>query len=437
MQLIIFSRQNSPRLTYVLDTIFETFLKIDYQLTSDQVVFTQSDKAKINYSNQALADTEVHIPVHPLLFEAKRSSIVPEYIELLQRPALFPTPSISKDYAFDLFSLVFYLISRYEEYISHEVDQHGRFEAKNSLAVKYKFNRRPLIDEWIVDLVSKIQYYFQSFQIPKQTFRFLPTYDIDLAYAFLEKSILRTMLSLGKKLKERQIKNLTLHLQVLLGLKADPFDTFQYLDQLHSKFQLKPYYFFLLANYDTYDKNISPHSPALIHLIRKLSKRYDIGIHPSYASNTDSALLRTEIERLAHILDQKISNSRQHYLKLKFPETYQQLIKQGITSDFTMGYADEIGFRASTSYPFYWYDLQNERSTQLLIHPFQVMDVSLKSYLGYTPAQAIKEVEAIIDRTRQVNGTFTTLWHNSSFSSLDEWEDWSLIYETIIKSCKE
>ena len=437
MQLILFSKQNSPRLAYTLETIFKTFLKVDYQFTTDSTVYKQSNKVRINYSNQALADTEVHIPAHFLLFEAGLSPIIPKFTEQGQRPALFPKPSISKDYTFDLFSLVFYLISRYEEYISDEVDQYGRFEAKNSLAVQCKFNRRPLVDEWIADLVAKIQYYFQGFQISKQDFQFQATYDIDLAYAFLNKGITRNILSLGKKLKDGHINDFHLHTQVLMGLKKDPYDTFHYLDQLHSTYQLSPNYFFLLANYGPYDKNISHRSSALINLIKQIAEQYTVGIHPSYASNTKPQLLTTEINRLEDILGQKITNSRQHYLKLRFPDTYQGLLKAGITADFTMGYADEIGFRASTSHPFYWYDLTKESSTKLLLHSFQVMDVSLKSYLKYRPEQALEEVKALIKEVRQVNGTFSTLWHNSSFSSLGSWENWKSVYEAILKSGTE
>ena len=124
--------------------------------------------------------------------------------------------------------------------------------------------------------------------------------------------------------------------------------------------------------------------------------------------------------------------SRQHFLKLETPKTYQNLIKAGIKEDYTMGYATEIGFRASIASPYFWYDLENEKATNLLITPFQVMDVTLKNYLKLSPEKALEEIQTLIQNTKAVNGTFSTLWHNSSFDD-KEWKGWREMYLEMIR----
>ena len=172
------------------------------------------------------------------------------------------------------------------------------------------------------------------------------------------------------------------------------------------------------------------------NLILKIASKYEVGIHPSYRSNQDVNRLKMEINRLKEMLKPKsiaLKSSRQHFLKLTLPETYRRLLDVGVTHDYTMGYADQIGFRAGVAIPFNWYDIENETVTDLIIHPFQVMDVTLQQYLKLSPNEAIEVVKPVIESIQKFGGTFTTLWHNSSLSETDEWRGWRAVYEAIIK----
>ena len=102
-----------------------------------------------------------------------------------------------------------------------------------------------------------------------------------------------------------------------------------------------------------------------------------------------------------------------------------------------MGFADDIGFRAGLANPFPWYDLQREASTSLTVYPFQVMDVTLKNYLQWTPAEAWTPVRALLEETRVVGGAFCTLWHNSSFGDLEGWAPWTAFYRQLVEEAKE
>ena len=128
-----------------------------------------------------------------------------------------------------------------------------------------------------------------------------------------------------------------------------------------------------------------------------------------------------------------MTKSRQHFLMLRFPETYRNLIANGISEDYTMGYADEVGFRASLCTPFYFYDLQKEEKTNLRIHPFAVMDATMNLYLKIKPAVALDYVRQLIDETKKVTGTFILLWHNESLSEVATWKGWKNVYEELIK----
>ena len=71
-----------------------------------------------------------------------------------------------------------------------------------------------------------------------------------------------------------------------------------------------------------------------------------------------------------------------------------------------MGYAANLGFRASICTPFYFYDLEIENTTILKINPFAVMDATCNYYLKLTPNQSLAEIKAIINQVKSVDGHF-------------------------------
>src|SRR5436190_8549265 len=120
-------------------------------------------------------------------------------------------------------------------------------------------------------------------------------------------------------------------------------------------------------------------------LIKSLADYADIGIHPSYASNENRKQVKKEIRRLNKVLKREVTRSRQHFLKVTFPETYRTLIELDIEEDYSMGYASEIGFRASICTPFNFYDLDLDVETKLKLVPFMLMDGTMKDYMKLTP----------------------------------------------------
>ena len=163
----------------------------------------------------------------------------------------------------------------------------------------------------------------------------------------------------------------------LRGKQKDPFDTYGWMNQLHEKYQLKPHYFFLLAERTgRYDKNISPRQKALQNLVKDHVIRYPVGIHPSWRSGDEKTLLKKEIETLEELTGNKVLSSRQHYIRFTLPETFRRLIDHGIKLDFSMGYGSINGFRASVASPFYWYDLEKGKQTPLLLFPFCYMEAN-------------------------------------------------------------
>lgn len=158
-----------------------------------------------------------------------------------------------------------------------------------------------------------------------------------------------------------------------------------------------------------------------------------VGLHPSYFSMQNSALIKKEKERLEGITNTPLKSSRQHYLRFSLPETYQLLIDLEIEEDYSMGYASNVGFRAGTCTPFYFYDLDFEIQTPLKVFPFALMDTTLNDYMKLTPKQSLGRIRDLRNEVKAVNGTFITLFHNETLSDYLRWKGWKRLYESMLK----
>ena len=226
-----------------------------------------------------------------------------------------------------------------------------------------------MVNIWAQKIKAILTKRFPELSFEKRHYEFIPTIDIDSAYAYKYKGAVRTVGGIVSALSRFEFREIIERLQVILGLRKDPFDTYTFQLWLQKRYQLQPIYFILLADYGTLDKNLPVTSRHFQVLIKSLADYAQVGIHPSVVSGENFSKLKIEIDRLNRILNREITQSRQHFLRLNFPTTYRNLIQLDITDDYTMGYASAPGFRAGICDPFYFYDLDMETVTKLLIHP--------------------------------------------------------------------
>jgi len=294
----------------------------------------------------------------------------------------------------------------------------------------------PLVNHWALALGEALARVFgDAVKQESPGYRFIPTIDVDNAYAYARKGLKRTIGGLWRDRRDMEARNF--RFQVLRNNQPDPYDTYSLLHRFHHNFKAEPVWFFLVGQYGKYDKNINPRNTRFKALISSIANDFDTGLHPSYASNHSAKLLETEAGILAGITGKPVVRSRQHYLKIRFPDTYRLLAEAGIREDYSLGFADRPGFRAGIANPFRFFDLSANMATGLTIYPFQVMDTSLRQYLGLNPGEAVGRIRDIMGKIRQVNGTFISLWHNESLSEWKEWQGWSEVYWQLLHSaCK-
>ncbi len=429
--MLIYTPYITNRVKYIFEFIFVDILQLTVEFTDNKEQFMQAQGPKINYSQRKFKD-ELFVHATSLLFE---KDIQPQYIIVTKwrkTKMFFQTDNISF-FPFDIFAASFYLVSRYEEILPYTPDSHGRFKAGKSLAYQKEFLRYPVIDEWVVELKRRIQNAYPQLKIPQRHFKHLPTIDIDNAYAYLYKGLVRTVGATARSMFHLDIKDSVERTKVLTKNLKDPFDNYEYMDILHNQYGTSPLYFFHVGDYGKYDRNISFDKESFKKLIKQKSEHAEVGIIPSYKSAKKVKLLRKEVHRMSNLINYPVRKARQHYIRLSLPRTYNQFIEAGIREDYSMGYPSEIGFRAGTCTPFYFFDLQKDQKTELKIIPFAVMDGTFKYYYRMKPGHAMDHIKEIVDRIKYVDGQFVSLWHNESFGNRGKDTGWKHLYEELMR----
>lgn len=329
----------------------------------------------------------------------------------------------------DPLASAFYHLTRMEEYQLSNPDQHGRFKSKDSFVFKFGWEKKLMTERWL-DLFLIDVYQRLSVEMPiyDKSANFILTFDIDNTFAFRWKGIYRNIGSYFKDILKFDFTRIVKKTKVLLFRDKDPYDTYDLISSYQSKgIQIK--LFWLLGDRSMYDRNVSNTSKKHLDFIAKKGKEFEIGLHPSYVSNGNIKQLRKEKEILSGAIPNGIEISRQHFLKLRFPETYQQNQAVGMKADYTLGFGDAIGFRAGTVRTFPFFDLSLHQQTAYRIHPFAYMDGTLKEYMNLSISESIGEIKSLIDEVKLYGGDLIAIWHNETISDWGSWKGWRQIID--------
>ncbi len=429
--ILVYTHKITPRIRYVFKHILTRTLLIPVDFTSKIEEFVAHNGPKLTYTKVPLG-SEFFIKSNDLLFEQGVNDLDINIQKWDTIPCFFAT-NLKSAIPFDIFAASFYLISRYEEYLPHVKDIHGRYTAEQSMAFKHGFLEKPVVDIWSYKFLEALKGKFSDYDYKTREYNYISTVDIDNAFAYKHKSLIRSVGGFFNGLLKFKLLETWTRLAVVWNLKKDPFDTFDTILRLKKEYNVKTVFFFLIGDYSSFDTNVSASKSKYRLLIKEMVDYARVGLHPSYFTMQNAVVLKKEKERLESITNTPVTRSRQHYLRFSLPETYQNLIDLEVEEDYSMGYASNVGFRAGTCTPFYFYDLDFEIQTPLKVYPFALMDTTLNDYMKLTPKQSLGRIRDLKNEIKAVNGTFITLFHNESLSNYMRWNGWQRLYESMLK----
>ena len=405
----------SARIQYTFDFIFK-MRGVEYTLVESIDTFNDFQGAKLNYSKQKCSDGISFTP-SGLLNETGiwNGNLVKVKIESVDY--------LSFNGNKDLVASVFYVLTRMEEYNCYSYDDHDRFPFSHSILKKYEWVEQAVCDRWasyiIVDLLKV--------EVVKSKVEIIPTFDIDNTYAFKLKSGKRRALSKLKDVVKLDAKRITKRKSVENGEK-DPYDTFDKIIEVGKQFSGVKV-FWLIASEGSKDRNVPIENIQHRKLIKRVAQSVEVNIHPSYGSFLNASRVMSERDGLESITGSSIVRSRQHFLRFQLPKSYRDLIDAGIRNDYSMGFAENVGFRSGTARAHNWFDLERNEVTELTLHPFTYMDGTLLEYMSLTPEESKRRIQKLYAEIQNFGGDFIFLWHNETIGEYGKWKGWSQVLD--------
>jgi len=430
--LLVYTHKITPRLKYTFKHICKRILGLEVKFTSKVEDFIAHDSLKMSYTKQPLSN-ELFVRSHSLLFEQGLSDLDIN-VQSWDNTKGFFLAGERSDLPYDIFAASFYLLSRYEEYLPHVKDEYGRFMAKESIAFTNRFLNQPVVDIWAYKLRDVLQQKFPEYQFHERYYEVSPVIDVPMAYYFRQKGLLRTIGGSLSDIGRFKLKQFYQRYSVLMGFKRDPYDTFKWIITKQKQFKKKFMVLFLLGDYSTYDKNINTNKKEFISLIKSVADYCDVGIKASYFALDDLSILKKEKLKIEVITNKVLEAVRNSFSKLNLPTSYRNFVELEIHQDYSMGYVDTLGFRAGTCTPFQFYDLDYEVQTPLKINPYHCMDFALIKYQSLL--DKTEHLQKLIDEIKAVNGTFTPIFHNYTFSDSERWEGFRSLFNLILESAE-
>ncbi|TVZ26976.1 hypothetical protein JM83_1983 [Gillisia sp. Hel_I_86] len=409
--LLIYTQKITPRITYAFKHLCTRVLGVELKITSKIEEFIAYESMKFSYGKKRLGN-ELFFQNVDLLLEQGFSDVEIKVQDWEETKCFFPV-SENSDLPFDIFAASFYLLSRYEEYLPHVKDDFGRFPALESLAFKKGFLNSPVIDIWIQKFKKLLVSRFPEISFKKREYKSTSVISVSHVFNFQNKGFLRsvtgTLIDLGK-LKFSRVSD---RIKVQLRFKKDPYNVFDDLISLVKKHKINLNFMFQLSNFNAYDRNINYNRLNYREIIKYVADYSIVGLRLGYFAISNIEALKVEKKRFENIIHGPLQNVINTKYNLMLPEHYGFLNELEIPNDYSMGYPETIGFRAGTSLPFLFYDINLEITTPLKVHPYVFHSQATRIY----EANELQEVVLkIMKDLKNVKGNMLTIFKNRDFS---------------------
>jgi len=327
------------------------------------------------------------------------------------RPLFYLSKPNHLECALDLPLSILLTLSRWEETLEIPRDGHGRFQAKDSITTAGAFLDRPIVDEYGLAFEHAMSLLFPSWKKTTRKLRIKVSHDADhVGIPFRWRTALRHSVRSGAI--HNSFRDV---LSQFSGLDPSELNSIRAIALVSKRHGLNSTVYWKAAPPGPKDSGYDPRHNKVRQMVKWLDDAgIESGIHPGYNTFRAPEKLRREVAILRDTLGTRPLGGRQHYLRWS-PDTWLDWENCGLSYDSSVGFAEQIGFKAGTCIPYQPWLFPLNRQADLVEIPLLVMDRTLLAYMGLTKSQAVQEVNQVVERCRMVGGVFTILWHNDAF----------------------
>lgn len=409
--------------------------------------FYQIGTCSIGYSSPN-ADISIVQSVSPSFWKERKDidtqHIVWKKWKDVEIPFLFSTDSSQEIISYvdgkatinyDIVASTFYFLSGWNELVNPQKDSFGRVKYADSMIKKLNISHIPVVNYYFEILREAIETLTKKeikiHRWGEHSFAVSLTHDIDTCLSgWLEGSF--------SELKKKRFLSIP-KLVFKRFFQQDDWFNFQTIVDVEAQFGASSSFYFLPqkgkeGQWKNADYNIN--SKPIQNVIASLKNTpNEIGVHGSFGTHVNTDKFKTDIANIQH---QPIVGNRFHFLMFEPEKTVSVLEAADIKYDTSLGFAEQIGFRRGTCYPFYLYNFETERISPVIEIPLIAMDTTLAStkYMGISQAESLPQLFQLVDEVKKFGGIFTLLWHNTYFSDY-KYTGWKDVYVKTLRYCKE
>ncbi len=322
-------------------------------------------------------------------------------------PVLFGHPKLIYEHNVwhcesDFFAAIFFMLTRFEEQFALP-DAEGRCPATESLAYRFGFLNRPIVNEY-VELIRNILSACGFSLATTGRYELIPTHDVDV---FSPPAKLKTFM--GDLLKRRNLKLFANRFY------DNYFDYFSWLMDVSEKANTKSR-FYVMSSMGKGDANYLPHMPNVKNIFESIAKRgHVLGFHPGFNTANNNHKWAEQKLLLENALGIVVEEGRQHYLFSPLPQMWRIWDDNNMKIDSSLSYADYEGFRCGTGSEFNVFDIDRRKKLALRERPLIVMEMTLLYYQKLS----MDEISSVLcfynNISKRYKMPFTILFHNSTF----------------------
>ena len=428
---IVIPPNNIPEREYLLKTIFNNFLKIPYKLIVSESDINEYIISLQNGNRVVIKD--YFFSLYPKELDYLQKTSIPKEVIFTSNllfiekdlPILFGRDEVKIEEKtilshIDIFATIFFMLTRWEEYVELERDEHNRFPHEASLAYQYNFLHRPIVNEYIEFLWNMLVKAGYKEERIERKFSILLTHDIDEVLRYpTPTTLIKGMVGdiVYRKNPLLPFKTLAQYIDIKREKEKDPYDTFDEIMDISDEFNLKSYFFFMSGGTtNRYDNRYDIFDSSVKETMKNIKKRgHIIGIHPSYNAYNNSQQFKLEKESLEEANQESICCGREHYLRFEIPKTWQLWEDNGLKWCSNLAYPKKSGFRTGSCYSYHPFNILSREILTIKEHPLIMMEATFIEE-GKSPKKVKEMVDYYLKSVKKYNGEFVLLWHNASFN---------------------
>jgi len=341
----------------------------------------------------------------------------------------------------DIIASGFYFLTCWNEYLlTYHGLPKGRVDFKQSLQYRWSFTEIPVVDVYCQMLIYTMQLFTPEFIRDigwgdGKYFALSLSHDIDYWNFWSNKAIRQVLLYNLRSFFVRPFNSVYKSIGHMLHkyLFYNNFRQLRNIARKESDMGVSSSWFLLSsAEFEDERQNYINDIVYREQIIDLLGEK-EVGLHGSPNSAFNSAILKQELEKLRELGFDPIG-FRTHYLNFDYQTSFTILEDAGIKYDSTLGYWENIGFRAGISFPFHPFNIKENRPFRILEIPLIIMDTTLhsKKAMNLSLISSERAIRRLIDLAAKYQSHLSILWHNNTFDPVD-YPGWSSLYWRTIR----